>query len=220
MDNKSQQQASQVICLHTQRLVLRPIQLSDAAEVANLADNSKVARHLRDRFPSPYTLTDANAFIAMVNEPGTSEIAFAVRLVRATAAVLVGPHSGSKGEVSEGQSQSEGDGELIGVVSLTRGSDVYRHSAELGYWLGEPFWGRGYGAEAARVVVRWGFESDWRLARVWATTYSNNEPSQRLLRQIGFTMEGVRRCAVFKAGIVMDDVMFGMVRSDVEAGKS
>ena len=96
--------------------ILRPWRLSDAASIARYADNEKIAASLRDVFPWPYSQRDAEDFEAdCVRNEGRGRLCRAIEV----------------------------DGEAVGSISLFLGNDVYRRSAELGYWLGAPFWGRG-----------------------------------------------------------------------------
>ena len=104
-------------------IVLRPWRLEDAANVFRFANNPKIAQNLRDVFPWPYQEKDAEGFL------------------RDCAAA------------DEGQAlfrAIEVDGQAVGSVALTRGADVYRRSAELGYWLAEAYWGQGIMPQAVR----------------------------------------------------------------------
>ena len=163
---------------------LRSYRAEDIDAIVKHANNPRVARHLRERFPQPYTRPDAVDWIRHTKEyePGTI-------LAIAT---------------------SE---EAIGGVSLNRQDDVYRHSAELGYWLAEPYWGRGIATRAVRATCGVGFQ-DQDLARIFACVFEENIRSCRVLEKTGFTLEGVHRKAVFKNGALTDEKMYALLREE------
>lgn len=161
---------------------IRDVRLEDARSIALYADNPRVAANLRDVFPHPYTLADAEEFLAHVTCPEPRTV-FAVAT----------------------------DTEAIGVIGLTLGEDVHRFTAELGYWLGEPFWGRGIMTAAVREVVRHGF-SELGLLRIYAEPYAGNTGSARVLEEAGFAYEGCLRSNVYKNGQVRDQLMYSMIR--------
>src|SRR5688572_20433553 len=109
--------------------VIRSLAAGDAKSVARYANNRKIWENLRDAFPYPYRLADAEGFLSFLAQE-KPEMTFAIAT-----------------EV-----------EAIGCIGLRRGVDVHRKTAELGYWLGEPFWGRGIMTEAVREFVRWAFQ--------------------------------------------------------------
>ena len=168
-------------------LELRPWRRSDAADAARYADNPRVAENLRDIFPSPYALADAEAFITACLEAGDQG-----QLCRAIAV----------------------DGAAVGGISVTAGSDVYRRDAELGYWLGEPFWGRGIMTEAVRRICREAFER-LDIVRIHAAVYARNGASCRVLEKAGFTREGVLRRSVYKNGEVLDACLYALLREEL-----
>jgi ribosomal-protein-alanine N-acetyltransferase len=137
----------------------------DAQPLVRHANNVNVWRNLRDRFPHPYTLDDAQRWLthALSSDP---EVDFAI--------------------VS--------GGEAVGGIGFTLGSDVERHSAEVGYWLGEAVWGRGIATAALRAATRWVILM-FDLWRVFAVPFSDNIGSIRVLEKAGFVKEGVMRCA-------------------------
>jgi RimJ/RimL family protein N-acetyltransferase len=170
------------LSLHIDGTCVRRFAPGDATSLAAAADNPRVARHLRDRFPSPYTLADARRWIDMVAEqdPPTS---FAIAT----------------------------EGRVIGGIGLDPGEDVYRRSAELGYWLAEPYWGRGLATAAVRAVTDWAF-ANLDLIRVFARPMATNPASARVLEKAGYTLEGTLRAAVVKHGEVVDELVYAVVR--------
>lgn len=166
--------------------LLRPWRTEDLDSLVANASHADVARGLRDRFPYPYTGDDGRAWLARAVDE--SDRAWAVEV----------------------------DGNAVGGVSLHPGVDVHRHSAELGYWLGRRWWGRGLmsaiiGTFAPRAM------SVFRLHRLYATVYANNPASMRVLEKAGFEREGVQKSAVVKRGELLDIVMFARVRRELDA---
>lgn len=165
---------------------IRSYRDADLEALVRHGDNSRVAANLRDRFPHPYTLDDARRWLGVVRAQDP-EMKFALDI----------------------------DGELVGAIGLEPGSDVYRRSAELGYWLGEAFWGRGIATAAVRCFTRWGFET-FDLLRIEAYVFDDNPGSQRVLEKAGFEIEGRMRRAVVKEGRVLDQLVYARLR-DSEA---
>ena len=139
---------------------LRPWREADAASIARYADNAKIAANLRDVFPCPYAPQDAATFVeSCIRQEGRGQMCRAIEV----------------------------DGEAAGSIGLFLGSDVYRRSAELGYWLGEPFWGRGIMSRAIRRMCEEAF-SRYDIARIHAEPYAANLGSRRALEKAGFTL--------------------------------
>ena len=164
-------------------ILLRPWLEADAAACAALADDESVAANLRDVFPHPYTEQDARDFIALCLAADPDE---------ALSCVV------------------EVDGVFAGSVSLTRGADVARKSAELGYWFGRPFWGKGVATEAVRQMCARGF-GEWDIVRIFAEPFSHNCASCRVLEKNGFTHEGTKHLSVDKRDKLLDSEMYALV---------
>ena len=164
--------------------ILRPWRREDAADVAKYANNEKIARNLRDVFPHPYALADAQGFldICIAGDPETS-------LFRAI----------------------EIDGRAAGSIALCRGSDVYQKTAELGYWLAEDYWGQEIMTRAVQQICEEGAERWEDLLRIYAEPFAHNAASRRVLEKAGFTMEGVLRRSVFKRNEVHDSCMYALL---------
>ncbi|MGD0506711.1 MAG: GNAT family N-acetyltransferase [Terriglobales bacterium] len=174
--------------LQTERLTLRPYALSDIPALVPLIGAREVAATTL-RIPHPYTESDAREFIARMQE---------------------GLLSGS--ELRLGIVVRESN-TLCGGVGLRIEADHRR--AELGYWIGVPYWGNGYATEAASAVVKYGFET-LRLNRIFASHFANNPASAKVLRKIGMRHEGCLRAHVLKWGEFLDLEMYGMLAFDVE----
>jgi RimJ/RimL family protein N-acetyltransferase len=170
--------------LSTDRLVLRPFRVEDAPEVQRLAGDRAIAATTL-RIPHPYPDGAAEAWIAKLTpafESGESAM-FAITRVA--------------------------DGFFLGAIGLeiTRSHD----RAELGYWIGKPYWGNGYCTEAARAVVRYAFE-DLGLNRITAAYFANNSASGRVMQNIGMNYEGHRVQEIKKWGKFEDLILYGLVR--------
>lgn len=164
---------------------IRELGPADAKPMAALANNRQVWLNLRDVVPHPYTVADGRAFIRSQLERERPD-AFAI----------------------------EAGGELAGAIGLHRASDVHRYTAELGYWLGEPYWGRGLATRCVRALTDAALaESD--LLRIEAHVFSWNPASARVLEKAGFHFEGVRRASVVKDGHILDQHMWVRLRAEL-----
>ncbi len=172
--------------LRTERLILRAFTMEDAPAVARLAGDKRIAATTL-LIPHPYELHHAREWIggqARARAEGRDNV-FAV---------------------CDGVT-----GEIVGAIGLN--AAPLHGRAELGYWIGVPFWGRGYATEASRALVRHGFV-DLKLARIFACHYMANPASGRVLEKIGMKQEGFSPKHVVRFGVTHDVVHFGMVRED------
>ncbi len=103
------------------------------------------------------------------------------------------------------------DGEAVGDVLLNPRTDIFRRTAEVGYWLAESYWGRGIMTEAVRTVTEWGFR-EFDLTRVDAYVFERNGASARVLEKAGYVLEARLRRQVIKNGEVMDALLYAIVR--------
>ena len=101
----------------------------------------------------------------------------------------------------------------IGAIGLETREADYRHSAEIGYWLGKPFWGRGIMTTAAKVVTAYGFQT-LGLMRIDAPVRASNDASVRVLEKAGYQREGLLRKAMLKEGAPVDHLLFAILRED------
>ena len=108
----------------------------------------------------------------------------------------------------------EVDGRAVGGIGLHPQGDVHRRAMEIGYWLGEPYWGRGIVTEAVRALTRYAFET-FDIARVYAYVYEWNPASARVLEKAGYRLEGRLRKAVTKEGTTMDMLVYGFTEEDL-----
>ena len=165
---------------------LRPWRMEDAETIARYANNPKVAANLRDDFPHPYTQRDAAAFIQSCLDADPARCCF-----RAIAV----------------------NGETVGSISLSIGEDISSKSAELGYWLAEPYWGQGIMPEAVRQICGFAFQT-YGLARIFAVPFAYNLASRRVLEKAGFQQEGLMRNSVYKRGMLYDSYLYARTSQD------
>ena len=161
---------------------LRPWKPGDEESLVRHANNRVIWRNLRDAFPHPYTLANAQHWIRSAN-PATPVTNFAIVV----------------------------DGTAVGGIGLVLKDDVFRRSAEIGYWLGEEYWGRGIVTEAVRAVTDYAFAA-FDLCRVYAGVFEWNPASMRVLEKAGYEYECRMRKSVFKDGEIIDELIYAIVR--------
>ena len=153
-----------------------------AATLAAAADNRKIWRNMNEGFPNPYTLADANGWIALTRQE-SPERNFAIA-------------SGT---------------EVIGGIGLKLRDDVFHRSAEIGYWLGEHFWGRGIATAALSALTDYAFVQ-FDLIRIDAGVFEWNPASCRVLEKAGYVREARLRKSVVKDGQVIDRFLYAKLR--------
>ena len=166
---------------------LRAFEQEDAPGLVKLANNRNVSINLRDGFPFPYTLADAQKFIQLASEKQPPTI-FAI--------IYKEMHAGN--------------------IGLHPASDVYRKSAEIGYFLGEDFWGKGIATAAVQLITQYGFDQ-LGLNRIYAGVFEFNPSSMRVLEKCGYEREGIHRKAVYKNGEFWDEVRFAKLNNTVHS---
>jgi RimJ/RimL family protein N-acetyltransferase len=160
---------------------VRSWKLADAESLARHANNRSIWLNLRDAFPHPYAKKDARAFLTMVTER-TPETMFAIAV----------------------------DGEAVGGIGFVLHPDVERVSAEIGYWLAEPFWGRGIVTEALGVVTAYAIRTHG-LTRIYAVPFAWNAASCRVLEKAGYVLEGRLRKSAIKDGKLTDQLQYAFI---------
>lgn len=171
-----------MIIAQDSEVVIRDLEAADIPLLARYANNEKVSMNLRDAFPNPYTEEDARKFLNMVEQQEPRTI-FAI----------------------------EFQGQYAGNISVTPGTDVYRKSAEIGYFIGEPFWNKGIMTRAVRLITQYGFEH-FDIVRIHTGVFAYNLASQRVLEKCGFVKEGVFKNAICKTGGIHDEVRYALFR--------
>jgi [ribosomal protein S5]-alanine N-acetyltransferase len=159
---------------------LRPWKESDLSSLVKYANNPEIAKNLTDKFPYPYTEENGKAFIAFANA-GNPVHVFAIEI----------------------------NGEAAGGIGIHPQEDVFRKNAELGYWLAEPFWGKGIITDAIRQITEYGFRT-FDITRIFARPYGTNLASQKVLQKAGFTLEGKFSKTLFKNGEFQDEFIYAI----------
>jgi RimJ/RimL family protein N-acetyltransferase len=153
----------------------------DLESLVEHANNRKIWLNLRDRFPHPYTKRDGREFLrSMLLQ--RPETAFAIAV----------------------------DNAAIGGIGFVMMHDVERVSAEIGYWIAEPFWGRGIATEAVAVVTRYAIETHG-FTRVFAMPFASNRASCRVLEKAGYALEGRLRRSAIKDGQIVDQMQYAFI---------
>ncbi len=160
---------------------VRSWRVSDLDSLVRHADNRNIWINLRDRFPHPYTKRDGQRFIRSMRE-SEPETAFAIAV----------------------------EGLAVGGIGFALQQDVERASGEIGYWLGEPFWGRGITTEALVAVTRYAIETHG-LTRVFAVPFAYNTASCRVLEKAGYALEGRLRRSAIKDGQIVDQLQYAFI---------
>lgn len=163
------------------KCAIRTSRAEDAATIARYANNRNVSRWLRDIVRYPYTVEDAREWIA-----------------------------GALGREPHTTFAIEAAGEPVGAVNYIPSEDIERYSAEIGYWLAEPFWGRGIATAAVKLFCDYCF-TELNLLRLYALPFGDNPGSMRVLEKAGFTREGVLKAGVVKDGVVHDYVIYARI---------
>jgi RimJ/RimL family protein N-acetyltransferase len=164
---------------------IRPWTLDDAPDLVLAINNPKVLGNLRDGIPYPYRIEDAEAFIrAMLNAEADSVYAWAIDV----------------------------DGVAAGSIAVFRQQNIHRRTAEMGYYVGEMYWGMGVATRAVRAASDWVFEHT-DILRVYAEPFAKNAASRRVLEKAGFSLEGVMLYNAVKNGEVLDMALYARIRA-------
>jgi ribosomal-protein-alanine N-acetyltransferase len=160
---------------------VRDIRLTDAPSIARHVNDRRISINLRDRVPYPYRLEDAEQFLASVCA-GAPRTVFAIEV----------------------------DGEAVGCIGIELGDDIERITAKIGYWLGQPYWGRGIMPAAVRVATLHAIVTIG-VCRVHAFVFARNTASARVLEKAGYVYEGRLRRCVIKEGEILDELLYAYV---------
>lgn len=164
--------------------ILRKWTLQDAERLAELLNNKNILNNLRDGLPYPYTVKDAEEYIeAMLSSNPEKTFAFAITI----------------------------DDKVIGSMGVFRCDNIHSRTAEMGYYIGEPYWGKGIGTSAVKQMCEYIFEHT-DIIRIFAEPFSYNTASCRILEKAGFQLEGILRQNAVKNGKVLDMKLYARIR--------
>jgi RimJ/RimL family protein N-acetyltransferase len=161
---------------------LRPWNIEDAESLVENANNFEIARFMSDTFPYPYTIEHANNFIAFATKDEPIHI-FAIEI----------------------------DGKAVGGIGIHPQVDIMKKNAELGYWLGEKYWGKGIISKAIRKIIPWAFKT-YDITRIYARPFGSNMVSQKVLEKAGFILEARIKENIFKNGAYLDELIYAIRR--------
>lgn len=166
-------------------ITLRNWQKKDIKSLARHANNKKIWDNLRDEFPYPYTEMAAKQWIVIANEDNPLTN-FAI----------------------------EYKGIAIGGVGIILKSDVFRMNAEIGYWLGEKYWNKGFATKAVQAMVNYTYEN-FNIIRIFAHVFETNVASIRVLEKCKFRKEATLQKAVVKNNTVQNCYIYSILKEDV-----
>lgn len=158
--------------------------IEDAADLAVALSNKNIQNNLRDGLPYPYTENDAEEFIyAMLNSDKHATFAFAIVV----------------------------DAKVIGSIGIFRKDNIHFRTAEMGYYIAEPFWGKGLGTSAIKQATSYVFLNT-DIIRIFAEPFADNTASCRVLEKSGFVLEGTLRSNAVKNGQLLDMKMYSLLK--------
>lgn len=167
--------------------------------MAKHANDPDITKGMRNTFPNPYSLEQAEYFL---NNIGLKD----------THPSSTGPDA--RPVLTNYALCRRSDGAYMGGIGLMPKTDVEARTFETGYWIGKEFWGNGYMTEALQAFTAWAFETFAELVRIQASVFEGNDGSVRVLKRAGFQAEGVRRKAIWKRGQLLDQYLFSMLREE------
>lgn len=160
------------------KVLLREWEKTDVPGLARIANNKKIWDNVRDRLPYPYTEKDAKEWISLVKK----------QKIVTTFCV-------------------EADGEVAGSIGFVLKEDVYRKNIEIGYFIGEGYWGQGVATEAVRQLIEH-IRKNFDVVRIYAEVFEHNKASMKVLEKNGFYLESIRKKAAFKNDAILDDYVW------------
>jgi len=167
--------------LEGQDIRLRQFEEKDIPPLAFLCNNKKIWDNVRDFLPFPYTEKHAQEFVRTC-QGEDPQVTFVV----------------------------EYKGNFAGCIGLVRQTDIYKLTAELGYWIGEPYWGLGIATKSVNLIVDYGFDQ-LGLVRIFTGVFDFNKASQRVLEKAGFKLEGIFEKNVLKNGKILNEYRYGKI---------
>lgn len=163
---------------------IRKWRIEDKNALAEIVNNKNILNNLRDGIPYPYTIKDAEEYISsMLSADKNKTFAFAIMV----------------------------DDVVIGSIGVFRCDNIHSWSAEMGYYIGEPYWGKGYAANAVAQICKYIFDYT-DIIRIFAEPFAYNTASCRVLEKSGFQFEGTLHSSAVKNGKVLDMKMYALVK--------
>ncbi len=167
-----------------ENISLRAWATSDIDNLLKYANNPNIAKNMTNAFPHPYNQEAGEAFIAMANSKKPVSI-FAICL----------------------------NNEAIGGIGVHAQQDIHEKCAELGYWLAEPFWGKGITSKVVLKMIDFAF-NNFDIIRLYARPFSSNIGSQKVLEKCGFNLEARLKKSIYKNGVYLDELIYSIVKDE------
>jgi len=164
-------------------IALQPLRETDIPAIATLANNYQIWKNVRDRLPHPYSEQDAHDFVSIIQQE-LSLYTFGIHY----------------------------QGTLAGIIGLVPQDDVYKLNAEIGYWIGEPFWNKGIATKAVQLMITYAFGT-LEFHRLFAGVFAHNLASMKVLTKTGFELEGIAKQAILKEGKLIDEYRYALIRA-------
>ena len=171
--------------IFSEGIVLRPWAISDASNLAIVANNKKIAENVRDGFPFPYSVRDAQDWLNIILPENYPPRFFAI--------------------ISDRQ--------LVGSIGIITKTDIYRKNLEIGFFISEDFWGKGFATKAIKAATSYAFR-DFDIVRVYAETFSDNIGSQKALQKAGFKLEATLKKNIVKNEVITDSCIYSVLKED------
>lgn len=169
-------------------IIIRPWQTGDEAALVKHANNRKIWLNVRDRFPHPYTLKDAEIWVRVAGAD-RNMINLAIEV----------------------------EGQAAGGIGIVFKKDVYHRSAEIGYWLGEVYWNRGIATSAVKAMTKYVFDNpQLDICRLYAGIFEYNTASARVLEKAGYQLEARLRKSVTKDGETVDELVYAILKEELK----
>ena len=162
------------------QITLRPWHLNDLENLVALANNKNIAQYMADVFPHPYTTEKGKTFIDFATSNPNSKI-FAIII----------------------------NEKPVGSIGLHIQTDILKKNAEIGYWLGEEYWGKGIIKHAINQMVDYGFKN-LDIVRIFARIYGTNIPSQKVIEKANFVLEGKFEKTIYKNNEFLDELIYAI----------
>lgn len=170
--------------LRLRTCAIRSWEVDDLDSLVEQADNRKIWINVRDAFPHPYTRRNGREFLRRMRT-AKPETTFAIDV----------------------------GGRAVGAIGFVLRGDVERVSAEIGYWIGEAYWGRGIATEAVAALTGYAIATHG-LTRVFAVPFATNRASCRVLEKAGYEIEGRLRRSATKDGVIADQLQYAFIAPD------
>jgi RimJ/RimL family protein N-acetyltransferase len=166
-------------------IVLRPWSISDAPQLAVIADNKQISDNLRDGLPFPYTHEDAQNWLNIIQPENNPPRFFAITIEK----------------------------QLVGSIGIVSKTDIYRKNFEIGFFISENFWGKGIAPRAIKAALTYAF-TNFDIVRIYAEVFSDNVASRRALEKAGLKLEATLKRNIIKNNIIKDSCIYSILRED------